>query len=368
MAEQDTNKRTGQPERVQKALARMGFGSRREIERLIAEGKVRINGQQAKVGDHVVEGDKVNIGNRRAVITSDVKRIRVLLYNKPEGEICTQKDEEGRKTVFDSIGKLGHEQGRWISVGRLDINSSGLLLFTNYGDLANHLMHPSSEIEREYAVRVNGEVTKDIIRNLLKGVELEDGFHKFDQIIDAGGQGANHWYHVILKQGKNREVRRLWQSQDMRVSRLTRVRYGNIVLPRDLKAGKKVELSLEQIKELFAFVKLEWPESRDEMARQRSDKAKKLSIKNQMFGAPGQHRSQAKDSKTSRPGRGHTANAARGRTGRGGVEENNAPGSTDQGSTAKGITARENNSPYSKARGSKVKGGSTNRGWPAKKR
>ena len=290
-------------ERVQKALARMGYGSRREIERLIGEQKIRINGQLAKIGDHVKAGDKINIGNRRAVITSDVKRIRVLLYNKPEGEICTQKDEEGRKTVFESIGRL--KEGRWISVGRLDINSSGLLLFTNYGDLANHLMHPSSEIEREYAVRVNGEVTKDTIKTLLKGVELEDGLAKFDQIIDIGGQGANHWYHVILKEGKNREVRRLWQSQDMRVSRLTRVRYGSLVLPRDLKVGKKVELSLEEIKKLFSDVKLEWPESRDEMAKERSNKAKNLSIKQQRFGggtqsdsARGSHaRSSQKDSR-----------------------------------------------------------------------
>ena len=281
-------------ERVQKALARMGFGSRREIERLISEGQVRINGQLAKPGDHVTEGDKVNIGNRRAVIKSDVNRIRVLLYHKPEGEICTQKDEQGRKTVFDSIGKL--KDGRWISVGRLDINSSGLLLFTNYGELANHLMHPSSQIEREYAVRVQGEVTKETIRQLLKGVELEDGFMKFDQIIDAGGQGTNHWYHVILKEGKNREVRRLWQSQDVRVSRLIRVRYGNLVLPRGLKAGGKHELSLDEIKDLFDFVKLEWPESRDEMAVQRSKKAKNLSIKNQLYGS----KSQSAVSKTSR--------------------------------------------------------------------
>ena len=292
-------------ERVQKALARMGFGSRREIERLIGEGKIRINGQLAKPGDHVKAGDKVNIGNRRAVITSDVKRIRVLLYNKPEGEICTQKDEEGRRTVFEAIGRLGNEQGRWISVGRLDINSSGLMLFTNYGDLANHLMHPSSEIEREYAVRVNGEVTKEIIKNLLKGVQLEGDFLKFDQIIDAGGQGANHWYHVILKEGKNREVRRLWQSQDLRVSRLTRVRYGNLVLPRDLKVGKKVELSLDQIKQLFEFIKLDWPESRDDAAKKRSGKAKKQSIKNQMFGtgsrSPYKSQAKAKNVKNTRP-------------------------------------------------------------------
>ncbi len=274
-------------ERVQKALARMGYGSRREIERLIGEQKIRINGQLAKLGDHVKAGDKINIGNRRAVISSDVSRIRVLIYNKPEGEICTQKDDGGRKTVFDSIGKLsqGGQQGRWISVGRLDINSSGLLLFTNYGELANHLMHPSNEIEREYAVRVNGDVTDDIIKRLLKGVELEDGLLKFDSITDSGGQGANHWYHVVLKEGKNREVRRLWQSQDVRVSRLTRVRYANLALPRTLKLGRKVELSLDEIKALFEFTKLEWPASRDEMAKQRSNKAKNLSIKNQMYGS-----------------------------------------------------------------------------------
>ncbi len=276
-------------ERIQKALARMGYGSRREIERLIGENKIRINGQPAKLGDHVKAGDKVNIGNRRAVISSEVNRIRVLIYNKPEGEICTQKDEQGRKTVFESIGKINN--GRWISVGRLDINSSGLLLFTNYGELANHLMHPSSEIEREYAVRVNGVVTDDAVKNLLKGVELEDGFSKFDTITDSGGQGANHWYHVTLKEGKNREVRRLWQSQDVRVSRLTRVRYANLSLPRTLKVGRKVELSLDEVKSLFEFVKLDWPESRDEKSKELRNKAKKTSIKQHLYGNQSQPKS-----------------------------------------------------------------------------
>ena len=275
-ADRDRDHRV-QGERVQKALARMGFGSRREIERLIDEGKVRINGQLAKTGDHVQAGDKVNIGNRKAVIKSEVNRIRVLLYNKPEGEVCTRKDEQGRRTVFDSIGRI--QQGRWISVGRLDINSSGLLLFTNYGELANHLMHPSSEIEREYAVRVNGEVTNETIRTLLTGVELEDGFMKFDKIIDSGGQGANHWYHVIIKEGKNREVRRLWQSQGARVSRLIRVRYGNVVLPRDLKAGKKVELSLDEVKALFEGVGLKWPRSEESPAYQQRGQGKKYAGK-----------------------------------------------------------------------------------------
>lgn len=283
MAEKHVPDENDKQERVQKALARMGYGSRREIERLIGEQKIRINGQLAKLGDHVKAGDKINIGNRRVVISSEIGRIRVLIYNKPEGEICTQKDEQGRHTVFESIGKL--HTGRWISVGRLDINSSGLLLFTNYGELANHLMHPSSEIEREYAVRVNGEVTDDIVRQLLKGVELEDGFLKFDSITDGGGQGANHWYNVIIKEGKNREVRRLWQSQDVRVSRLIRVRYGNLSLPRTLNLGRKVELSLDEIKALFDFVKLEWPASRDVEAKERSDKARNLSMKQQLYGS-----------------------------------------------------------------------------------
>jgi len=245
-------------ERVQKALARMGFGSRRKIEALIKNGRIRINGQLAEPGASVKEGDKINIGSQRVVISPVESRVRVLVYNKPEGEICTQHDEKGRPTVFDRLSKLHH--GRWICVGRLDINSSGLLLFTNHGELANRLMHPSTEVEREYAVRVNGEVTATIIKKLLSGVELEDGTAKFDQITDAGGQGANHWYHVILHEGRNREVRRIWQAQDIRVSRLIRVRYANVLLPRSLRQKQRVELSLDEIKALFEQVNLPWVE------------------------------------------------------------------------------------------------------------
>ncbi len=245
-------------ERVQKALARMGFGSRRQIEKQIEAGQVRINGQEARLGDCVSEGDKINLGSRRAVISAQNSRVRVLVYNKPEGEICTRKDEQGRPTVFDNLTRL--QNGRWICVGRLDINSSGLLIFTNHGELANRLMHPSSEIEREYAVRVNGDVTSGMLKQLIKGVRLEDGMAKFDSITDAGGQGSNHWYHVVLREGKNREVRRIWQSQDIRVSRLIRVRYANIHLPRDLKQKKRVELTLDEIKSLFELVGLEWVE------------------------------------------------------------------------------------------------------------
>ncbi len=251
-------------ERAQKALARMGFGSRRQIERQIEDGQLRINGQLAKLGDCVQEGDKINLGSRKAVISSQHARVRVLVYNKPEGEICTRKDEKGRPTVFDALPKLSN--GRWVCVGRLDINSSGLLLFTNHGELANRLMHPSSEIEREYAVRVIGDVTPAILKKLQSGVQLEDGMAKFDTIVDAGGQGSNHWYHVILREGRNREVRRIWQSQDIRVNRLIRVRYADIVLPRDLKQRKKAELSLDDIKALFARVNLEWVERHPQKA------------------------------------------------------------------------------------------------------
>ena len=244
------------PERVQKALARMGFGSRRRIEQWIGEGKVRINGQLARLGDCVEEGDKINIGARKAVIGARQTRVRVLLYNKPEGEVCTRHDEQGRPTVFDQLRPL--KNGRWISVGRLDINSSGLLLLTNHGELANRLMHPSTGVEREYAVRVKGEVTPAMLERLRQGVELEDGVARFDDIVDAGGSGSNHWYHVVLREGRNREVRRIWASQGVRVSRLIRVRYANLVLPRGLRQGRRQELTLEEIRELFDHVGLAW--------------------------------------------------------------------------------------------------------------
>jgi 23S rRNA pseudouridine2605 synthase len=287
-------------ERVQKALARMGYGSRREIERLIEQGKIRINGQVANLGDHVHPGDKINIGARRTVIRKDVKRVRVLIYNKPEGEVCTRKDEQGRRTVFESIGDI--RDGRWICIGRLDINSQGLLLFTNYGELANYLMHPSNEIEREYAVRVNGQVTDDAVRKMLKGVEVDGELLKFDQVLDAGGQGSNHWYHVILREGKNREVRRLWQSQDIRVSRLIRVRYGSLQLPRNLKAGSKHELSLDEVKALFSDLGLTLPGFVEENEKRQTTK-RKTAAKNRRFSSKGANlRKHSKSLKTgSRP-------------------------------------------------------------------
>lgn len=223
-------------EKLQKVLARAAIGSRREMERWIEEGRIKVNGRIAQLGDRVTETDKIFIDNKRIyTVPAEEKKTRVLIYHKPEGEICTRHDPEGRSSVFEKLPALRGE--RWILVGRLDINSSGLLLFTTNGELANRLMHPSRAIEREYAVRVLGEVDAATIQQLLVGVELEDGLAKFDRIAEAGGDGANHWYHVVLQEGRNREVRRLWESQGVRVSRLIRVRYGIITLPRALHLG-----------------------------------------------------------------------------------------------------------------------------------
>lgn len=242
-------------ERIQKALARMGLGSRREVERWIEEGHIRVNGNVATLGQSVKEGDKVSYKTKKIEIKSaDKLRTRVLAYHKPEGEVTSRKDEEGRKTVFDSLPRL--QAARWVAIGRLDMNTTGLLLFTNDGELANRLMHPSHEIEREYAVRILGEVSNEILHELHTGVLLEDGMAHFDKIVEAGGQGANHWYHVILKEGRTREVRRLWEHFGFKVSRLTRIRYGDIELPRAIRQGNFKELTDTEVTKLSASVGL----------------------------------------------------------------------------------------------------------------
>ncbi|MDH5424601.1 MAG: pseudouridine synthase [Gammaproteobacteria bacterium] len=242
-------------ERIQKALARMGLGSRREVERWIEEGLIRVNGNVATLGQSVKEGDKVSYKTKKIEIKSaDKLRTRVLAYHKPEGEVTSRKDEEGRKTVFDSLPRL--QAARWVAIGRLDMNTTGLLLFTNDGELANRLMHPSHEIEREYAVRILGEVSNEILHELHTGVLLEDGMAHFDTIVDAGGQGANHWYHVTLKEGRTREVRRLWEHFGFKVSRLIRVRYGDIELSRAIRQGNFKELTDTEVTKLSASVGL----------------------------------------------------------------------------------------------------------------
>ncbi len=242
-------------EKLQKVLARAGIGSRREMERWIEAGRVRVNDGIATLGDRVAADDHITVdGLAISSRQKTVSRRRVLIYNKPAGEVTTRHDPEGRKTVFDRLPKL--KIGRWITIGRLDISTLGVLLFTNDGELANRLMHPSSEVDREYAVRVLGQVDEAVIKNLLHGVELDDGIAKFNTIESTGGDGANQWFHVTLKEGKNREVRRLWESQGLTVSRLIRVRYGPMWLPRDLKPGKWDELNEISVNSLCEAVGL----------------------------------------------------------------------------------------------------------------
>ena len=239
-------------ERVQKVLAAAGLGSRREIEGWIAQGRVSINGKPAKLGDRIGDSDRVSVDGRlvKTLERGGEARCRVILYHKPEGELTTRKDPEGRPTVFEALPRL--RGSRWVSVGRLDTNTSGLLIFTNDGALANKLMHPSSELEREYAVRVLGKVTDEQLQALQKGVRLEDGMAKFDEIREAGGEGANHWYHVILKEGRNREVRRLWDAVGVTVSRLIRVRFGALSLPRNLPRGAWRDATQEEMDALVS--------------------------------------------------------------------------------------------------------------------
>jgi|TARA_B110000908_G_C10127725_1_gene390685 23S rRNA pseudouridine2605 synthase len=240
-------------EKLQKVLARAGFGSRREIETWISKGRVKVNGKVAVVGDRVDDEDQVTVDGKK--LSSQAKQRfdrRILLYNKPENEICTRKDPEGRRTVFDKLPVIRH--GRWVSVGRLDINTSGLLLFTTDGELANKLMHPSFQIEREYAVRVMGEVTQEIVDLMHKGVMIEGNLCRFTDIQYFAGDGANQWYHVVLIEGRNREVRKLWESQGLKVSRLKRVRFGTTFMPSTITKGQFRELPKQEVDKLLKLV------------------------------------------------------------------------------------------------------------------
>ncbi|ATX77655.1 ribosomal large subunit pseudouridine synthase B [Reinekea forsetii] len=240
-------------ERIQKVLAKAGLGSRREMEKVIEDKRVSVNGEVAKLGDKVQRTDELKVDGKTVKIDTKAVR-RVLIYNKPEGEICTRKDPEGRQTVFDRLPKLTGE--RWVAVGRLDINTSGLLLFTNDGELANRLMHPSRQIEREYAVRILGEVKQENIDAMCAGVQLDDGMAKFSDVQYFDGKGSNQWYHVVIVEGRNREVRRLWESQGFQVSRLKRVRYGSVFMDSSMRAGTWNELAKKDIDQLAAIVEL----------------------------------------------------------------------------------------------------------------
>jgi 23S rRNA pseudouridine2605 synthase len=236
-------------ERIQKYLSGIGVGSRRKIESWISEGRITVDGKVASPGERVTRKSRISIDGRPIrsghSAKQSARKQRVILYNKPEGEICTRSDPGGRPTVFRNLPHLKGE--RWVCIGRLDINTSGLLLFSNDGELANHLMHPGLGLEREYLCRVFGDVDKAAIEKLTSGVELDGRLTRFHQIRRQRGEGRNTWFSVVVMEGKYREVRRLWESVECRLSRLNRIRYGKIGLPRGLKPGDWVELEVAQI-------------------------------------------------------------------------------------------------------------------------
>ena len=239
-------------ERLHKALARMGLGSRREIEVWIKQGLVTVDGKPAVIGQSIEGLTSVEVNGKRIRLQNEVST-QVLLYHKSDDEICSRKDPQGRKTVYESLPAL--PVGRWIAIGRLDLTTSGILLFTTNGELANNLMHPSAEVDREYLVRVHGCVSPEIIRRLLAGVQLEDGLARFTDIQQRPSQGSNQWLQVVLQEGRNREVKRLFKSQRLQVTRLIRIRFGPIELDDSLKKGKYRMLTQKEIKHLQALVR-----------------------------------------------------------------------------------------------------------------
>jgi len=223
------------PQKIHKVLAQAGLGSRREMEELIRAGKVRVNGAVAQVGMRVQAGDVIRVGRRQVTVRDDSKLARILLYHKPEGEIVSHDDPQGRPSVFDRLPPV--RRGKWLAIGRLDYNTSGLLILTTSGELANRLMHPRYEVEREYAVRIIGKLTEEKIRQLTRGVRLEDGMARFEELEERGGRGLNNWYRVVLREGRNRIVRRMFEAAGYQVSRLMRVRFGIVSLPFGVRRG-----------------------------------------------------------------------------------------------------------------------------------
>lgn len=248
-------------ERIQKLLANEGIGSRRQVESWIREGRLRVAGRPATLGQKIELEENVTLDGRRLRLHSpEAVPRRVLLYRKPVGQVVTRRDPQGRETVFKRLPKP--RQGRWVAVGRLDVNTSGLLLFTTDGELARRLMHPRYQVEREYAVRVLGTVTPETIARLGSGVTLEDGPARFDRIVPAGGKGANQWFHVTVHEGRTRLVRRLWESQGLTVSRLIRVGFGPCAIPTGTKVGRAYELSPQEMQPLLRLVGLAPPRRR----------------------------------------------------------------------------------------------------------
>jgi 23S rRNA pseudouridine2605 synthase len=251
-----------EPQRLHKVLAQCGYGSLRGLEELIIAGRITVNRQPAEVGQKVGPNDQVRINGELVRLRFAAPRVRVLLYHKPAGEIVSRADPEGRPTVFDKLPRLG--SAKWIAVGRLDFNSEGLLIFTTLGELANRLMHPRYEVEREYSVRVMGTLTPEQEQQLLEGIELEDGPAKVLALADGGGEGANHWYKIVLPEGRNKEVRRMFEALGLMVSRLIRTRYGVVNMPPQLKRGQMQELESEEIDTLLKAVGMAFGEGRND--------------------------------------------------------------------------------------------------------
>jgi 23S rRNA pseudouridine2605 synthase len=272
---------SGQGERIQKVLAQAGVGSRREMEEWIAAGRVTVNGEVATLGMRVVEGDVLRADKRTVVVKAqeDKDFPRVLLYHKQEGEIVSRDDPEKRTNVFEKLPKL--RGMKWIAIGRLDFNTSGLLIFTTSGELANRLMHPRFEVEREYAVRVQGVMTPEQMKQMItKGIELEDGPVKFEKLTDEGGEGFNHWYRLVLKEGRNRVVRRTFEALGLVVSRLMRVRFGIVNLPPSIKRGKMAELGEGEVNMILDWVGLavEPPEKIEDIPEVRGARGKSKEV------------------------------------------------------------------------------------------
>lgn len=246
-------------EKIHKVLAQAGLGSRREIEKWVASGRVSVNGVVAATGARIEYSDSIAVDGKAVRLRRQPQRPQVLIYNKPVGEICTRSDDEGRRTVFASLPPISN--GRWIAVGRLDINTSGLLLFTNQGELANRLMHPSNQVEREYIVRVHGVVDDAMLQRIQTGVQLEDGEARFSKVGVGARSGTHQWFSVVLTEGRQREVRRLWESQDVTVSRLKRSKFGTVELPTYVLPGQWLELTPAEVSRLGKLVGLRLKQS-----------------------------------------------------------------------------------------------------------
>ncbi len=244
-------------QKLQKMLAAAGLGSRREMETWIAGGRVSVNGAVANLGTRIVSGDRVLVDQRPVRLSFEVELPRILIYHKPDGEIVSRDDPKSRKTVFDELPRV--RNGKWIAIGRLDFNTEGLLVFTTHGELANRLMHPSFEVEREYAVRIMGELSQEQMQQMTAGIQLDDGPAFLERIAEQGGEGSNRWYKVIIKEGRNREIRRIFEAMGMMVSRLIRVRFGILNLPPRIKRGQMLELETGQVAAILKWAGLPVP-------------------------------------------------------------------------------------------------------------